>query len=213
MIEKFNEPKIISIIGDIATGKSNLVYHLIEKLKSKFKFNLYTYGLRKDVKDAKKIYSINELENIRNGIIFLDEFFTIFDIDNRKKRGQIENTLRLIHHNNNILVLIGVPENFKKFISSKINVTFYKQVTLADFINGSSVKKNILNYKGMEMGSSILNLKKEEVIIYDSNYKKYQVPYLEQYDTKKDNQPLLIEKRSKNVQENVRKKVKKCTKK
>ena len=195
MIEKFNEPKIIGILGDIGTGKSNLAYYLIEELKSKFKFNLYTYGLRKDVKNAIKIYSINELENIRDGIIFLDEFFTLFNLEDRKKRGQIENTIRLIHHNNNILVLIGTPENFKKFISSKLNVTFYKQVTFADFINGSSVKKNILNYKGLEMGSSILNISKDETLIYDSNYKKCKIPYLKEYDTKKDNKPLLIKKR------------------
>ena len=194
MIEKFNEPKIFGILGDIGTGKSNLAYHLIEKLQSKFKFNLYTYGLRKDVKYAMKIYSINELENIKNSIIFLDEFFTLFNLEDRKKRIQIENTIRLIHHNNNILVLIGVPENFKKFISSKINITFYKQVTFADFINGSSVKKNILNYKGLEMGSSILNIPKDETLVYDSNYKKYKIPYLKDFDSKKDNKPLLIKK-------------------
>ena len=202
MIEKFNEPKIIGILGDIATGKSNLAYYLIEELKSKFKFNLYTYGLRKDVKNAIKIYSINELENIRNGIIFLDEFFTLFNLEDRKKRIQIENTIRLIHHNNNVLVLIGVPENFKKFISSKINVIFYKQVTFADFINGSSVKKNILNYKGLEMGSSILNISDNETLVYDSNYRKYKIPYLKDFDSKKDNKPLLIKKRSEKSEKN-----------
>ena len=33
----------------------------------------------------------------------------------------IENTLRLINHNNNILLLCGLPKNFKKIIAGKID--------------------------------------------------------------------------------------------
>ena len=38
----FNKPKIISICGDVNTGKSNLLYHTIETLRKEKSFKLYT---------------------------------------------------------------------------------------------------------------------------------------------------------------------------
>ncbi len=194
MINIFKEPKIIAIVADVNEGKSNLVYHLIKALKEKFEFTLYTYGLRKTVPSANEIFSISELEQIEDSIIFLDEFFSLFDLEDRRKRRQIENTLRLIHHNNNILVLVGLPENFKKFISAKLNVIIFKKVTFADFINGSNSKKVILNYNGSERGSEVLNLPRNEAILFDKKYSKHTVPYLVEYDTKRGNKSILGKK-------------------
>jgi len=199
----FKEPSIYAIIGDPNSGKSMLVYNLIEELKNEYTFSLITYGLRNEIKESKEIHSINELEQIKDSIIFMDEFFTLFDLEDRKKRNQIENSLRLIYHNNNILVLVGLPENFKKFISAKVNVIFYKSVNFFDFINGSNVKRLILDYNGLERGSTLLNIGKDEVIVYDGSYKKYRNEYLKQYDTKLNNVPIFVEKKSsENVQGN-----------
>jgi len=199
MKELFNEPKIIGIIGDVDSGKSNLAYSIIKNLREEFKFNLFTYGLREDI-GSQKIYSINELEKIEDSIIFLDEFFTILDLDDRTKKKQIEQTFRLLHHHNNVIVLLGTPDNYKKFISSKINLFIYKRVTFEDFINGCSAKKNILNYNGAEKGNSVLGLNKDEAIIYDGHYEKINIPYLIVFDTKLNNKPIL-----KNVGRNVEK--------
>jgi len=205
MIKEFENPKVIAIIGNSNEAKSNLVYYLIEELKKKYKFKLVTYGLRKEIKGASKIFSINEIEQIRNSVIFIDEFFTLFDLEDRKKRKQIENTIRLIFHNNNVLVLVGLCENFKKFISAKINSVFYKKCTFNDFINGSSVKKSILNYQGNERGSEVLNLKKDEVILFNGSYTKYNIPYMKSYDIKSLNEKILIKKCGKNVPKKVNK--------
>ncbi len=200
MLNIFNEPKIIGIIADVNEGKSNLIYHLIKELGIKYSFNLYTFGLRSVIENAKVIYSIDELEVIQDSIIFLDEFFTLFDLDNRKKKRQIEATLRLIHHNNNILVLVGLPENFKKFISAKLNCVLFKKVTFADFINGSKVKNTILNYNGKEKGSAVLNIGKDEAILFSGkSYKKFKIPYLKEYDSKKDNKSILNKKKTKKL--------------
>jgi len=197
----FKDPSIYAIIGDPNSGKSILIYNLIENLKKDYTFKLITYGLRHKIKEAKEIFSINELEKVKNSIIFLDEFFTLFDLEDRKKRNQIENTIRLIYHNNNILVLVGLPENFKKFLSAKINVIFYKSVNFFDFINGSNVKRIILDYSGLERGSTLLNLEKDEVIVYDGSYRKYRNDYLKEYDTKLNNVPIFVEKKcSENVE-------------
>ncbi|KKK89095.1 hypothetical protein LCGC14_2736570, partial [marine sediment metagenome] len=136
-----------------------------------------------------------QLESIQDSLIFLDEFYTLFDLDNRKKKRQIEKTFRLINHNNNILVLVGVPENFRKFISSKIEICFYKKVKLRDFINGSSVKSDLLSYAGNGMGSEMLDLKKNEVLVFDGDYRIFDVDYLREYDSKLNNKNIFVQKK------------------
>ncbi len=204
----FDKPKIIGICADTNEGKSNLIYDLLERLKG-FDFNLYSYGLRNDLKEQ-KIYSIEELETIENSICFCDEFFTLFDLEDRKKRKLIENSLRLINHNNNILILSGLPENFKKFISGKLDIIFFKKCTLADFINGSRIKNIFLSYKGNELGSAVLNLKINEALVYDgTHYNKINVPYYKGYDTKRKNEPIIkrTKTRTKSCAKHVPKKV------
>lgn len=199
ILQIFNEPGIIAIIGDVDKGKSMLTYDILYDLKEVGKFKLYTFGLRSPVGGI-EINSIQELERIRDSIIILDEFISLFDVDDRTAKKKIENTLRLIHHNNNVLMLIGLPENFKKFISAKINKFFFKQSTISDFINGSNVKNILLNYHGVDRGSTMLMLKDSEALYYDGeHYKKVHVKYHPVFDTKMSN-PEIVRK---NVEENV----------
>lgn len=191
IIKYFDKPKIIQIIGDVNTGKSMLIYNLIEELSKYGDYNLYYYKL-KNLSKGTEINSVEELEQIKDSIILLDELMSLWDLSNRTKKRTIENTLRLINHNNNILVLCMLPENCKKFIASKGNVFFFKKCMIRDFINGSNTKNIITSYCGVEKGNSVLNLPIDEVLIYDSvHYVKQKIPYLEKYDTKKDNQLLL----------------------
>jgi hypothetical protein len=200
----FSKPKIISICANINEGKSMLIYHLIEELKKIGKFNLVVYGLRVELKDVLTIHSVEELEQIKNSIIIIDEVMSLWDLDNRVAKRQIETSLRLLFHNNNVLLICGLPENFKKFISGKVNSVFFKKVTFADLINGSRMKNIIMNYKGNEKGNTILNLDIDECLFFDGlNYEKFKVPYLKKYDTKKDNVPIIQEKFKKSVTKSV----------
>jgi hypothetical protein len=200
----FVKPKVMAVIGDINEGKSNLLYFLIDELKRAYSFKLYAFGLKNEVVGAIPIYTVQELESCKDSIIVIDELFSLFDVDNRKIKAQIEKTLRLIHHNNNILILCGVSENFKKFLSAKINVFFYKKTTIADLINGSRVKNVLMNYSGVERGSVLLNIPKEKVLFYDGeHYYLQNVPYMKKYDTKIKNVDIIVPK---NVPKKVRKK-------
>ena len=199
----FDKPKIIGVCADVNQGKSMLLYDILDQLKG-FDFNLYSYGLRNDLGEQ-KIYSVEELEVIENSIIIADEFFTLFDLEDRKKRKLIENTLRLINHNNNILVLCGLPENFKKFISAKLDLVFFKKCTIADFINGSRIKNFCMSYKGSELGSAVLNIKIDDVLCFDGkHYNKSKVNYHKKHDTKIKNVQILCKKRSKKCAKKVK---------
>ena len=192
----FDKPKIIGIVANINEGKSMLLYHMIESLRAESEFSLYTFGFRSPIKDSKQIFSVEELEDIENSIIMIDETFTLFDLDNRKNKKAVENTLRLIHHNNNILILCMVPENVKKFIAAKLDVMIFKKCTIPDFINGSLVKRVVDSYSGYEKGTVVLGLKKNEALIFDGkHYSKISVPYYGKYDTKSKNDSILKPKK------------------
>lgn len=191
LLSLFESPKLIGVVADANQGKSNMLYWAIKALRDKHEFNLYTFGLRVSLGEQ-KIYSVEELESIDNAIIIIDEFANMFDIDDRKEKKQIERTLRLIFHNNNVVLLCGLPENFKKFIASKLNAMIFKRCALVDFINGSRVKKIAFNYEGDEQGAAVLNIPIDQAIVYDgTHYTHVQIPYLKETDTKKNNQPIL----------------------
>lgn len=201
-IEKlFSEPKVIGVISNANQGKSMMLYYFLEELKKDYKFKTYSFGLRSELEGIQKIFSVAELEEIKDSVIILDEFATLINISDRKVKRQIENTIRLIYHNNNVLLLCGLGQNFPKFVSSKLDVIIYKKILLADLINGSSAQRNILNYKGYELGSTILNLNIDEAIVFNKgSYEKIKIPYISKYDSKKDNGNILnvIEKEEDN---------------
>lgn len=192
IVNLFKAPKLIGLVADANEGKSNLIYWMIKALRDEYKFGLYTFGLRVWVTGEQKIYSVEQLEIIHNSIIIIDEFASMFDIDDRKEKKQIEQTLRLIFHNNNVVLLCGLPENFKKFIASKLDAVIYKRCALGDFINGSRVKKIAFNYRGYELGAAVLNVEVDKAIVYDGQfYHKVSIPYIQEGDTKKNNVSIL----------------------
>ena len=198
IVEEINKPCIVGFIGDTNTGKTNTLYYLIESYAKNYKFNLYYFGLREDIKEGHRIYSLEELETIENSLVIIDEFFTLFDLNNSKSKGIIETTLRLIHHNNNILILAGLPENFKKFISAKLDLIIYKQCKLSDFINQSQAKTKLTSYRGYELGNTLLKLPKNKALFFNgTSYKVLDIPYLKHRDTKQHNESIFKKKSSK----------------
>lgn len=182
-----DKPKIVAIVGDVDEGKSMLLYNILENLSNDYTFNLFYYGLRVNIAGT-EIFSVRELETIRDSLIVIDELSSLFDLDDRKAKRSIENTLRLVCHNNNIIILCGTPENYKKFIAAKANEVIFKKCTIADFINGSMIKNIVMEYKGNEMGSEVLNIPKNKALRYDgTHFNMIDVRYIDTCDTKKAN--------------------------
>lgn len=199
----FDKPKVVGLVGDPNTAKSNLIYWLLDELSKNYKFKVFVYGLRCQFRNTVTVHSLNEIEQVKDSILIIDEMESLFDLDNRKVKQQIENTIRLIFHNNNILFVCGLGQNFKKFLSAKLTAVIFKKVTIADLINGSTVKNMIMNYHGSERGNSILNLELNEALVFDGlHYHKINVPYMKSFDTKAKNVPILVPK---NVSNNAHK--------
>jgi hypothetical protein len=187
----FDKPKIIILVSDTNAGKSNTLYYILQSLQETSTFSLYHFGLRANLPFGTPIYSTTELESVQNSLVVLDEVMTMWDLDNRKQKRSVETSLRLIHHNNNILILSMVPENIKKFIASKADIYIFKKCTIPDFINGSVAKRIVEMYAGPERGSTILNVPINQAIVYDGlHYYRTEIPYMEKFDTKKGNEPI-----------------------
>jgi len=197
MLKKlFVKPSIIGLVANVNEGKSNTLYYILDELSKKYDFNVYVYGLKCTFPNTNVIHSVDEMEQIKDSLIILDEVFSLWDLDNRKAKRQIESSLRLINHNNNILIVCGLCENFKKFLSAKLDAVIFKKVSFADMINGSRMKNIIMNYKGNEMGSTVVNLNIDEAIVYDGlKYNKIHIPYMKKYDTKAKNVKILVRKK------------------
>lgn len=187
----FDEPKIIALVGDTDSGKSNCLYWMLESLRKMGDFSLYHFGLRAEVDIGQKIFTVEELEAITDSLVIVDEVMSMWDLENRKRRQQIEACLRLIKHNNNILLLGALPENLKKFISAKIESWIFKKSTLKDFINGSSASDLVKSFAGEEKGSVLLNIPVDKALVYQKHWTRIDVEYLPAYDTKAHKKPVI----------------------
>jgi hypothetical protein len=197
LLNLFDRPKIIGVTGDRNGGKSNLLYWLILALKESSDFDLYTYGLRANLSKygERKIYSTKEMEQVHDAVLFMDEFPTVLDVEDRKQKKEIEDTLRLINHNNVILVLSGLGHNYNKFLSGMLDSVIYTYCSIQDFINGSNVKNIAREYHGQWRGSRVLSISKGYALVWDGkNYDEVAIPLVKEFDTKANNEPIFKDK-------------------
>ena len=193
-IKRILRNNVSIIVGQTNTGKSMLLADIACQYIKEYTGTIYAYGLKKVILEALPIIPISsvvELETIRNGIILIDEVGQIFDLDNRKQKRLIENTLRQVTHNNNRIIMCGLPTDFKKFLSAKATCFLFKSMTTSDLINGSMAKARLLDYKSEGLGSYVLDLNPNQVLIYEpserTQYWIDTIRYYERFDTKLGN--------------------------
>jgi hypothetical protein len=200
-IKKILQHNITGVLGDTSTAKSSLLCTLIEEFRKESDAPVWTYGLKEELTDrleTNRFYSLDIMAKIKNSLIVVEEVGKIFDLENRKFKPVVEEVLRTIDHNNNKLVICGLPYDFKKFISARVKAFIYSYTTLSELINGSPAKEYLQIAQLPEKNYFYLDLPKGTFLYKSRDYeKKFVVPYNEKYDTKKINIDLF----SKNVQE------------
>jgi hypothetical protein len=191
--------RVIGIVANPNEGKSNTIYHLIDVLKTKYNAKVYAYGLKTVVDGVQDIHRIDELEAITNSVVFIDEFYSFFRMSSRKSAEKAEDSLRTIYHANNIIILAGLPHNFNKFVSGLLQTVIFKQSTLEDFIQRSSLQQFMASYShGFQVrkGSAILAMPKNVALVWMGGKHSYEVdvPYCEYGDSKRFNVPVITPK-------------------
>ena len=198
----FSDPslRVIGICADPNQGKSNTIYHLIGLLKRQYPdTKMYSYGLRVQIDGVRDIHTIYELENINNSVIFIDEFYDMMNMGNRKQAERAEKSLRTIYHSNNIMVLCGLPRNFNKFVSGLLQCVVFKQSTLEDFIQRSTIQQCMMAYSGgfqVQKGQYLLKMPKNVALVWmgGKHFDEVEIPYIPEMDTKASNPDILVQK-------------------
>lgn len=202
-LEDFMSDKSLSVIGVVADkhqGKSNMLYSMIDIIKRNAPdTNVVGFRLFVKIPGVLMLNSLVELAKIRDSYIFVDELKTIVSTDNRKEVDELLKLLQTIRHANNTIVLSGLAHNFNGKLSGEIDAWIFKQTTVI-----SVVKRSNLDYVLKELGDGeqqarmnkyVLAMPKDGALIYHpymtKNWHYINVSYLEECDTKKDNQPVI----------------------
>ena len=187
-IKSLLKEDITILLGKSNSGKTTLLNDMMLTLSKVLKLkNLYTYGIKNS--KYKMFYSLLELEQIKNSFIFIDEIGLLFNLDDRKNKDQIDKILRLVNHNNNKLVLTGLPTDFKKFLSAKANTIIFKSLNKTDLINGSETKNVLVQYKDASNGVLSLQIPIDKALVYNKTDGFYMIDieYSKATDTKQKN--------------------------
>ena len=201
-IDRILNNDITILMSEINQGKSMCLINIVIEYMTHYLGDVYVYGLMPEVliqmDTVRPFSSVLELEHLQNGIIIIDELNSLFNLNNRKEHRMIEKTLRMTAHHNNKIVMAGVPDNFRKFLSSLATGFMFKSLNLGSLINGSHGKRILEQYRLPEMGAFTLSIPKNKVLCYSeeivdgSKFWMDDVVYFEQFDTKLKNSNLFV---------------------
>lgn len=186
-IKQILQHKVIGIVADEDEGKTNTMFYLMDEvLRNKKPVACYFYHseYRKMFQHVQQISTLDELEQLRDTFIFIDEFKELFQLENRKFWHMVERVFNLLLHNNNVIVLCGVPNYYRKFIASKVKLWLIKGISFQSCVNGSALKEYVMALTGDYVGSTRLAIPKNKVLIEGVFH---DVPHLKRYDKKLNN--------------------------
>jgi len=178
-------------------GKSIFLAQLVKEYTQKFNGTVWVCGMKEEITNklpVKTFKSLIELEEIESAIVIIDEVGQLFDLTDKRKQKQVDQTLRTVNHKGNKILLAGLPTDFKKYLCAKAKCFLLKSLKITDLINGSEIKSVVSQYSGDEKGTFLLKIPINEVLCYDGHYWKEKVEYVAEFDTKKNNTNLFEQK-------------------
>lgn len=196
MVDDYNETLIqlleskgkgvIGIAGSKHGGKTTVLLDLVDTARKILKRQCYVKFYHGDYQeifsDLPIVENVQQLEKIKDAIIFVDEFNELFDLTDRKKVTLIKRNIAQIEHNNCLLVLCGLPEYFNQLISGYVGDDWLiKAVNYDEIVNGSALKKYVMSLNGDYVGGTRLNIPVDKVY-WKGRF--YHVRYKHEWDKK-----------------------------
>lgn len=206
MKTKYNIPRIFNsfvtgIIGEVNQGKTMFLGTLIDQINKDYQAPVYVFGVRPEITNqlkVKLIYSLEELERLKNCFVIVDECATLFKPNNRKAAHlqALDQAFRLIAHNNVRLLMCGLERDYNKEFAGRVGTFGFKALSKTMLVNGSLAKLRAEQYQGEGAGYSRLDIPVDKVMLIDNEGVWFEtVPYVEKFDTKKTGRVDLFEKR------------------
>lgn len=187
--------RVIGIVGDPNNGKTNVINYIIETLKREAKdTQIAAHGLKNQIDGVMNIHTIEELERMRNSIVFIDEWADLVDVYNQRQMRMFEQSIRTIYqpNKNNIVILCGMARNYNGKISGMLNAVIFKQTTMIDVVQRSVLSNILTQYSGgFEVTKGKVLAMPNHVALVNiigSHFHEVEVPYVESGDMKRNNQ-------------------------
>ncbi len=197
-----SENSVVGVAGNRSSGKSMLIAtQLVETKREHKNIPIYVMGVEQSVEPYLISQGISILRSemdvldlqLKDCIIFIDEFATIFDTESKSKQLDKLNRFfdRLEH--NNVKLLIGTAREgfWNKYACARITAFYVKEIEYSSLVNGTWLKERVMAIKSL----SDYRLECDKPTYYVVTNRggltqRYQSEYVKELDTKKDNKNL-----------------------
>jgi hypothetical protein len=190
--------RMIGLVGDPNKGKTNVINHIINIFQTRAKdTQIAVFGIARHIPNILHIHTIEELERLRNAVVFIDEWADLVDVGNRRQMREFERSIRTIFHpqKNNIVILCGMARNFNGKISGMLNCVIFKETTLIDIVQRSVLANIMSEYNnGFRVTKGkVLSMDDNVALVHivGGHFDEVEIPYFEEGDTKLQNPPIV----------------------
>lgn len=137
--------RVVAIIGNINTGKTNLAVSLLRNYQGKRK--IFFLGYPKQIDKFKMISSKRDLLLIKDGIIFIDELNLLINMSEERTSQEFIKLVSLLAHSNNTLIFTtALSHTITRKMESFIDTYLLTKIEDTDSLKqGGQVKKIIKN--------------------------------------------------------------------
>lgn len=193
--------RVIGLVGDKNQGKSGVLYNICNILRQHAPdTKLVGFRMQIQFPGMLMLNDMTELSLVKNSVVCLDEVKTFVDTDNRTEFNDFMTILQTLYHpyRNNTIIISGLAHNFNGKLSGELDAIIFKQTTMISIIKRSvldNVLKGFKNEGKATKDKYMLGMPEDTALVYHPRMQKHwhciSVPYLAEYDVKKDNQPVI----------------------
>jgi len=162
--------RVIAIVGDIDTAKTNLAIYLLRQYQGRR--TIYLLGYPRQVDDFQRLTNFNDLFKINDGIVFIDEIQRYIKTYEHQKNVALQELISFFAHNNLTLIMTTQLSQFiTKGTESFVDTWCLTRIgDICSLKNGSKPKRIIQSTVHPKCTSWTLALNKGEYLEHcDSN--------------------------------------------
>jgi len=161
---ELDDTKVVAILGDVNSGKTNLAFHLLREYKGDRQ--IYLLGYPKQVDNFTMLSDFNDIFQLTDSIIFMDEIHRFVKLYDKRANQQLLELITLFGHNNNTLIMTTQLSQFiTKSVESFIDgwcLTKIKDIKTLK--NGSKPKRIVQNTTDPQCNQWSLSLAQGEYL-------------------------------------------------
>jgi len=155
----------LAIIGNMDSGKTNLMFYYGNSYKGSRK--KYLFGYPKEIEGYKSLFSWEDLLKVRDGIILMDEISSFIKVYDHKSNYNLMELISLFAHKNNTLIFTTQLSQFiNRGVEAFIDCWAIKRIDLEMLKNGCKAKRVIQRLNYSKKNIWVLDLEQSEFYEY-----------------------------------------------